>query len=554
MVLGLLAGACDRVGGDKTWLTESAAALGVKHTWISGADGHYYFPEAAGGGAALLDFDNDGDLDLYLVQGGSLGKELDPALSDQLYRNDLVPGGRLHFTNVTAESGIRAPGYGIGAAAGDYDGDGWVDIYVSNFGHNQMWHNRGDGTFEDVTGAAGVDDDRWSSSASFADYDGDGRLDLFSATYVEYVAEHAKTCSGPGNRNDYCGPSAFPNTIDRLFHNEGNGRFRDVTHLAGMDAKKGAGLGVVAADFDGDGRLDFYVANDQMENFLWLQTRPGRFQEGALMAGTAVNRDGVAEASMGVDAGDVDGDGDLDLFMTHLDGQTNTLYVNNGHGVFEDATARLGVGSPSVPSTGFGTVFVDLDNDGWLDLVAANGRVSAAGAEPGIPADQIYAQPNQIFINNGGNAFRDASELGGPEFTRPLTSRGLAVGDLDNDGDSDLVIVNWDGPAQVFLNNVGNANHWLGLDLRRASRAVALSAVAVVTTPSGRHLTRSPHTDGSFASSNDPRILFGLGREPGPVAVEVRWPGGEMETWKAVPVDGYIQLIEGGGTRRVPGS
>ncbi|MCP3963184.1 MAG: VCBS repeat-containing protein, partial [bacterium] len=366
--------------------TDVAAETGLDFVHFNGMSGEYYFPEMTGQGAALLDYDNDGDLDVYLVQGAILGpgKTMKDALfphkgtgtpSDRLYRNDLR-AGRLSFTDVTAASGLAkiATGYGMGVAAGDFDGDGHVDLYVTNYGSNQLLRNRGDGTFEDVTKKAGVDDPAWSTSTTFFDFDRDGRLDLFVTNYVVFDVARNPECFATSSRRDYCGPAAFDGVADRLWRNRGDGTFEDVSTRARVAAVKAAGLGVVAADLDGDGWQDLYVANDGEANHLWLNQRDGTFRDEALLAGVAVNRQGEAEASMGVAAADFDADGDEDLFMTHLMGETNTLYVNDG-GLFEDRTLETNLAAGGVPFTSFGTSWLDVDNDGWLDLLIVSGAV-----------------------------------------------------------------------------------------------------------------------------------------------------------------------------------
>jgi hypothetical protein len=381
---------------------DRAAELGLDWVHWNGMTGEYYFPEMTGQGCAFLDYDGDGDLDVYLVEGALLaGDSMDEALvpyagggtpRGRLFRNDAGPGrpdregGTLvpRFVDVTDDSGLAATGSGRGVATGDYDGDGRVDLYLTNYGPNQLWRNRGDGTFEDVTAEAGVGTDGWSTSASFLDYDRDGRLDLYVANYVEFDVAENPTCYTGGGRRDYCGPSDFPPVTDRLYRNRGPGpggvTFEDVSGPAGIAAAKGPGLGVVAADFDGDGWTDLFVANDGAVNFLWRNRGRGEdgavhYSDEALLSGVALNRAGKAEASMGVDAGDFDGDGDLDLFMTHLMGETNTLYVNDGTGLFEDRTLETGLGAPSFPLTSFGTAWLDYDNDGRLDLFVASGAV-----------------------------------------------------------------------------------------------------------------------------------------------------------------------------------
>ena len=382
--------------------------------------GEHYFNEIMGGGAALFDFDNDGDLDLYLLQGRELGPDLTfapPAgmpLTDRLYRNDLQPGGgaTLRFTDVTEASGIEAAGYGMGVATGDFDNDGWTDLYVTNFGSNQLLRNRGDGTFDDVTAASGADDPRWSVAATFFDFDRDGWLDLYVGNYVDYSLEGHTPCPLPSGVLTYCAPGAYPPATDSLFRNRGDGTFEDVSASSGIGAEAGSGLGAVAADFNGDRWIDLYVANDLMWNRLWINRGDGSFADNALLAGVAVNREGQPEAGMGVDAGDFDGDGDPDIVVSHLEQETNTLYVNGGAGLFRDQSASSQLGPPSLPFTAFGIGWIDYDNDSWLDVLVVNGAV--IGMDALIRAGDPYPlrQTDQLFRNLGDGSFAEVTADG----------------------------------------------------------------------------------------------------------------------------------------------
>jgi len=543
-VLALTACA-EQPGQPETILSDVTEQVGIDFVHTGGVKGDFYFPEIVGPGAALFDYDNDGDLDLYLVQSGDLALAPDQEPRDRLFRNDLE-NGELKFTEVTDEAGIDARGFGKGVAAGDVNNDGWVDLYVTNVGSNQLWLNNGDGTFTDVTESSGTDDPRWSSSATFFDYDRDGWLDLMVLNYVVWSRENQPVCRKSSGARDYCGPNSHKPTPDKLFHNLGDGRFEDVTISSRIAAEYGAGLGVVATDLDQDGWQDLYVANDQMRNTLWMNRRDGTFENTALMAGAAVNRDGQAEASMGLDVGDVDNDGDMDLFMTHLKSQTNTLYANRGDGIFEDITAASGLAGPSVPTTGFGMSFLDLDNDGWLDVVVGNGRVSR-DIDVDDPADLTpYLEANQLYLQRDG-AFVDVSDQAGPGFVRPEITRGLAVGDIDNDGDPDVVICNNTGPTQIFINNLGGKNHWVGLRLMTESGRDDHAAQVFLETASGRRLLRQVRVDGSYLSANDPRVLFGLAGESGPVSIEVHWVDGRIEAFTGIPSDQYTTVVAGTG-------
>ena len=533
------------------------AATGLDFSHFNGMSGEFHFPEIQGPGGALFDYDNYGDLDLYLVQGQFLGAATSPEavrfppirmpLRDRLYRNDLTlaPDGtrQLRFVDVTEASGLDARGYGMGVATGDYDNDGWVDLYLTQFGSNQLWRNNGDGTFSDVTASSGTDERRWSHSASFFDYDQDGWLDLFVVNYVDFRIASHRECPDATGAPDYCGPLAYRPEPDSLFRNRGDGTFARATVPAGV-GKPGNGLGVVTADFDGDGRTDIYVANDAMPNHMWMKRSDGRFRDEALLRGTAVNSQGRAEASMGVDAGDADGDGNTDLFMTHLREETNTLYLNDGRGFFFERTASAGLSAVSMGATGFGTAFLDYDNDGWLDLVVVNGAVRAVQAlvQQGHPFP--YGQHNQLFRNTGGKFTEVTGQSG---FSHLEVSRGVAVGDLDNDGDPDLLVTNACGPARVYLNRVGSGSHWLGLRLTGAGGRDMVGARVALVHADGGTLWRRARADASYLSASDPRILFGLGAATTSGTIRVRWPSGRVEEWHDLGVDRYVTLAEGDG-------
>ncbi len=538
---------------------EVAAATGLVFTHFNGASGAYYQPEVFGPGVAVLDYDNDGDLDVYLPQAAMPDPDqpFEEALfplppgqppGDRLFRNDLVPGGTLRFTDVTSAAGLGNEGYAQGVATGDYDNDGYTDFYVTGFGPNVLYHNDGNGRFTDVSATAGVDDPRWSSSAAFLDYDRDGDLDLFVANYVRFTVTGNKQCAGADGKLDYCGPQSYEKVRDRLFRNDGGGRFTDVSDAAGLGAAFGPGLGVTCADFNGDGWLDIYVANDGDDNQLWINRHDGRFENTALMAGVAINAYGKAEASMGVTAGDFDGDGDEDLFMTHLDRETNTLYVNDGSGNFLDATDARKLGRISLAYTGFGSEWFDYDNDGDLDLFIANGAVKIEESLRGQPFP--YQERNQLIRNDGAAGFSDITEQAGPALELLDVSRGAAFGDLDNDGAVDIVVASNNGPVRLLRNTAATHNHWLGVKLQgtRSSRD-GLGARVALMRAGQPPLWRRAHTDGSYLSANDPRVHFGLGTEPGVQAVGVVWPDGAREIWRDVASDAFITLQEGSGAR-----
>lgn len=523
---------------------EVAEQVGLKFQHYNGMTGKFYLPEITGSGAALFDFDNDGDLDVFLVQGNVLEPNTRPngALFGKLFRNDLNPRKTLSFTDVTQKSGIVASGYGMGAAVGDINNDGLPDLYLSNLGSNQMYLNKGDGKFVDVTKESGTDDPRWSTSASFFDYDRDGWLDLMIVNYADFSVTNNPACYAATTAKDYCTPRVFRAPGNRLFHNKGNGSFEDVTTAAGVHKEFGHGLGVVTADFNNDGWIDIYVANDGDHNQLWINQKNGKFVNDALLAGCAVNRNGQAEAGMGVDAGDFDGNGTDDIFITHLMDETNTLYVNLGEGLFEDRTREAGLGMPGRRFTGFGTFFFDYDNDGWLDLFVANGAVQLLPELVRQKNPFPLGQPDQLFRNTGKGSFVEIDE---PEFALLEVGRGAAFGDVDNDGDTDFVVTNNNGPVRLFLNQVGNRNHWLGLRLVGKVGRDMLGAQVEIVVDDKRSLRRRVRSDGSYLSGNDPRVLVGLGGATRVKALRVRWPDGTVEEWKDLIVDRYITLKEG---------
>ncbi len=551
-------------GSGAEWFTDGTAAAGIDFVHFNGMSGNYDFAEIFAPGVALLDFDNDGDLDVYFPQGRPLdtGSGAEEAagvaeepfpLTDRLYRNDLVvhaDGSRtLRFADVTAGSGLEAPGYGMGAATGDFDNDGWIDLYLTRLGPNRMLRNNGDGTFTDVSRRTGTDHARWGLSASFLDFDRDGWLDLYVGNYVDHRPGGDADCSTPTGVRNYCGPQRYLPVPDRLYRNRGDGTFADVTAESQIASAYGRALGVVADDLNGDGWVDVYVANDGDDNQLWINRRDGTFRDEALLAGVALNHAGMAEAGMGVDAGDFDNDGDADLFVTHLDNETNTLYVNDGTGRFEDRSARARLGAPSVPFTGFGARWFDADNDGWLDLLAVNGAVSVL--QPLLQAGDPFPlhQRNQLFRNVGDGRFEDAGARAGAALRRSEVSRGAAFGDLDNDGDVDVVIGNNNGPARLLLNEVGNRNHWLGLRLvgGEPPRDMLGARVGVFRDAGHPVLWRRVGSDGSYASASDPRVLVGLGRATAVQRVEVLWPGGRVEEWTDLAAGRWFTLREGTG-------
>ncbi len=550
---------------DAEWFADVTGETGPPFEHFNGMSGEFYLVEIMGPGVALFDYDNDGDLDLYVTQGHMLGRGKTPSeatippreplpLRDRLFRNDLeaAPGGsrRFRFVDVTEAAGLDVRGYGMGVATGDYDNDGWTDLYVTNYGPNVLLHNNGDGTFTDVTEASGTGAPEWSVPAAFFDYDRDGWLDLFVGNYVDFSVERNKDCYSHTGVRDYCAPDAYAPLPDRLYRNRGDGTFEDVTLASGLARAPGPALGVVTADLDGDGWLDVYVANDRTPNHFWRNRGDGTFEEVGMLAGCAVNAEGKAEASMGVDADDFDADGDLDLFMTHLRGETNTLYANDGKGFFEDRSTFSGLADPSRPRTGFGTAWFDYDNDGWLDLFAANGAVQILEDQRLAGEPLPLREPNQLFRNTGGRTFEDVSARAGACFAVSEVSRAAAFGDLDNDGDADIVVANNAGPLRVLRNEIGQRRSWIGLRLVEGSPPRdAFGTRVALKLRSGRTLWRWVRTAASYAAASDPRILFGLGEADDAVeAVVAYWPDGGVETWPALEPGRYHLLRRGSGS------
>ncbi len=556
VLLTLVAALCPAAAAGEEVFAELAGS-GLDFVQVNGRAGDYHLPEITCGAGALLDYDSDGDLDLYLLQGQRLDGTVDPALTDRLYRNDLQArrdGGVLpRFVDVTEGSGVRETGYGCGVAVGDYDNDGDPDLYLAQFGPNRLLENLGDGTFADVTRESGADDPRWSVAAAFADLDGDGWLDLYVGNYLDYSLARAKVCRTAAGARDYCNPDAYRGVPDRLLASRGPGpdgrvTFADATLAAGLLGQRSKSLGVVAGDFDGDGRTDLYVANDGVANQLWLQRSPGRFRDEALLAGCAVDGQGRAQAGMGVVAADLDGDGDEDLFLTHLTGETNTFYRNDGRGTFRDASAESGLAAPSWPFTSWGIGCLDYDGDGWLDLAVVNGAVRTLEALASAGDPYPFHQENQLFRNLGGGRFAEDTARAGGGFHRSEVSRGLAVGDLDHDGDGDLLLVNARGPARVLLNRLGQDRPWLGLRLLAGGFGRdAQGARVEIRRRSGPALWRTVRTHGGYGAAHDPRLQVGLGEGGEVAAVRVRWPDGRVEEWADLPAGRYAVLYQDGG-------
>ena len=539
-------------------------------------EGKFYYAEIIAPGAAMVDFDNDGDLDVFLVQGSrlaaagsglsALGSRQDVQRSgSRLFRNDLIintDGTRvLHFTDVTEASGIVSRGYGMGVAAGDFNNDGCVDLYLTNLGPNQLFRNSCNGTFTDVSEQSRTDDPSWTVSAAFLDYDRDGWLDLFVGNYLSWRAESSAPCSTPSGRPDYCSPNVYQPQPSRLLRNNHDGTFADVTVASGIAREFGPALGVSTADFNGDGWIDIYVANDGQPNQLWINQRDGSFKNTGLLSGTALSAHGKAKAGMGVDAGDFDNDGDEDIFVTNLTGEGNDLYVNDGSGLFEERSGRSGLGGASRGYTGFGTAWFDVDNDGWLDTLTVNGAVQTIEALRRENDPFPLHQRKLLFRNPGPDPsgiarFEDVTARGGAAFELSEVGRGAAFGDIDNDGDVDVLVANNNGKPRLLINERGSRNHWIGMRLVGATQNVVsgfsrtrdiLGARVGIVRDDGVTLWRRARSDGSYASANDPRVLAGLGQSTRAPRVRVIWPNGTTEEWTTVAIDRYTTLKQGGG-------
>ena len=525
------------------WFEELAASAGLNFHHSSGHATRYYMPEINTGGVGLLDFDGDGLLDVFCVNGGSLDPIVTVRPGHRLYRNL----GNWRFEDVTERAGVGGyGGYGMGCACADYDGDGQVDIYVSHVGRNVLYRNNGNGTFTDVTEKASVGDLSWSTSCAFFDYDGDGNLDLFVANYLKWSRETELDCYSRGGLPDYCSPLNYKApAMDTLYHNKGQGRFENITVAAGLDKAYGNGLGVVCADFNRDGLLDIYVANDAMPNQLWINQGNGKFVDDAMIRGCAVNTFGMPRAGMGVVAVDLQERGWLDLFVTHLVGEGNGWFVNRD-GYFTDTLTPKGPAAPSRPFTGFGVGFADFDNDGNLDLYVANGRVKY-GARDLDPVDP-YAEPNTLLRGLGGGAFEEVMPQGGVALPLIATSRGAAFGDLDNDGGIDIVVINKDGPAHLLRNSVSKKGNWISFRVLNRKGSEAINATVRIEA-AGRKQSRQVLPNQGYCSSNDPRVHFGLAAARTVESALVRWLNGEAESFGPFEAGRIYELREGTGQK-----
>jgi len=513
-------------------------------TWVhtAGKSPQKHLPETSGAGCAFLDYDNDGWMDIYLVNSGKSDFYTPPKpLRNALYRNNRDGT----FTDVTEKAGVAGNGYGMGVAVGDYNGDGLPDIYVTQFGRNILYRNNGDGTFTDVTDKAGVAAGGWSSSAVWFDYDNDGRLDLFVCQFAEFDA-----ALGCGTDKDgvhhYCIPRIFKPRPSWLFHNNGDGTFTDVSRESGIAEHLGKAWGVVATDLNNDGRMDLFVANDTVANFLFMNQEGKRFEENGFAAGVAYSAEGRARSGMGVDSADFNNDGWMDLFVANIDEEIFSLYQNNKDGTFDDVAMQQGIGMATRWMSGWGLKFFDYDNDGNVDLILSNGF-------PDDLVDQIsnkvtYREPLLLF-HNDGRSFRDVSRQSGPVFEKDFAARGLAIGDFNNDGAVDVLISVNDSAPVLLKNNATKGNHWIGL--RLVGQKTNPDAIGARVTYQAADLNRRRMKvgGGSFLSSHDPRIVLGLGQHAKIDWLEVHWPqpSGSVDRFTDLPIDRYVTIVEGTG-------
>jgi hypothetical protein len=554
LVVAITLAGCSRAGGasatgarDARPASKSAAlyrevtaevGLAFRHHVTVG--GSYALPEIMGSGVAVFDADGDGRLDLYFLDAGEKKGQGAP---DRLFLR--TPEGK--YRDATDGAGLDQNGYGTGVAAGDLDNDGDVDLYVGNYGPDELFLNDGAGRFTDATARAGIAGDRWTSSVGIADWDLDGFLDLWVVTYVKF--DPAVQCTRLDGRRDYCPPKAYEGDVDVLYKNRGDAMFQDVTAAAGPAGVARNGLGVITDDFNGDGWPDVYVANDGQANDLWINQKNGKFADEALAWGVAVSGAGLSQASMGVALGDVDQDADLDLFVTNLVNETNTLYLRVDELGFGDGTARSRIAELSRPYTGFGAVFLDADRDGDLDLAVVNGRVERAPLFPGAAIDahwNEYAERNQLLLNDGGGVF---DEGGGGAFAgHAEIGRGLAAADLDGDGDLDLVVTNVSGPARIF-DNVATSGHWLSVRTRDEQLKREVVGARIVVRAGGKAHRRVVGPASSYLTSCVTPAHFGLGDATQVDSIEVTWPGGAVEKFAGTPADREITVVRGKGQR-----
>jgi hypothetical protein len=541
--------------------SDVAAQSGLRFTQVNGATPHKYFPETMGGGGAFIDYDGDGDLDVFAINGAWIEGPPPgtPPPVDALFRNDGAAG----FAEVGAQAGVAHPGFGMGCAVGDYDNDGDADLYLSSYGPNALYRNQGRGRFAEIGARAGVADPRWSASCAFGDYDRDGDLDLFVANYVEYRPELQREDAAPymvqtdqtnpAAARGYPHPANFRGSPNALYRNEGADRFAEVTRQAGLYSEAGKGLGVVFLDCDDDGWPDLYVANDGVRNCLFRNRGDGTFEERAAEAGVAYGQDGQMQAGMGVDAADCDNDGRQDVTVTNFQAEPNSLYRNQGKGYFANETYASGIGLVSLPFLGFGTQFLDCDNDGWQDLFVANGHV-LDNVEL-FDQSTTYAQRPLLFHNQGPNpqgriTFAEVGLQSGPGMQAEMVGRGTAAGDYDNDGDLDLLVINLGRPLVLLRNEGIPGRHWLSLRTAgaRSNRDGIGARVKVVA--GERAQVQEVRSSRSYLSSSDLRLHFGLGDCARVDQLEIRWPSGLVQQFDNVEADQFLVVREGGSLSR----
>ncbi|HET9832743.1 MAG TPA: CRTAC1 family protein [Vicinamibacterales bacterium] len=519
-----------------------ARQAGVIFHHTNGASADKHLVETMGSGGLFFDYDSDGWPDIFIVDGGSIA---DPAANQRARHRLFHNRGNGTFEDVTDRSGIRHRQYGMGACSGDFDGDGRPDLYVTGYGANRLYRNQGNGAFADVTATAHVGDSRWSTGCAFADLDGDGDLDLWVTNYVDADRANNPFCGdAKAGVRFYCHPLKYEPLANTVYRNDGNGVFTDVTAASGVGRLRSNGLGVVIVDYDNDGRPDVFVANDTMPNFLFHNDGSMRFTEKGLVSGIAVAADGRARAGMGIDTGDYDGDGRLDLVITNLDFEMHTLDRGLDRGLFAYATTESGVGFPTLPFVGFGVAFLDYDNDGLLDIAIADGHI--LDNAPLFRAGSTYMQRKLLFRNTTGRHFEETGRMSGPAFAVQRVSRGLAVADIDNDGDLDLLITNNGQDAELLRNDGGNRGNWLQVRLRgRAPNSDAIGARVRVTTGT-RTQFRDVKAGSSYLSQNDLRAHFGLGTATRVDRLEVVWPGGATESLVDVAANQIVTIQQNG--------
>ena len=528
--------------------TDVTAQSGIKFIHAASKTTSKYLLETMGGGIAMFDFDNDGRMDLFFTNGAALKQSMSkddlPDKSEPKYWNRLFQQkADGTFTDVTERAGLKGVGYSMGVAAADYDNDGFVDLFVTGYKADRLYHNNGDGTFTDVTSKLAKVNDGWSTSAGWFDYDHDGRLDLFIARYMEWDFENGSTfCGGPTTvLRAYCHPDNFKGATNILLHQRGDGSFEDVSKASGIADASGKGLGVAFADFDNDGWTDVFVANDSVRQSLYRNKGDGKFEDIAVISGAAYDEDGRTFAGMGIDCADFDNDGYIDVFITTLSNEKYALYRNNGDLSFTYVTNTTGVGQITLLNSGWGTRFVDLDNDGLRDLFVAQSHVLDTVEKS--TAYLKYKQP-LLVMRNTGKGFVNVSATAGPAFNTAVAARGAALGDLNNDGQLDVVVAVLED-APVVLRNMGTPHHWIGITLSGTkSNRSGIGARVTVTNATGQKQIFDAGTAGSYLSSNDPRIVVGLGNAKAVRSIEVRWPSGKVQTIPSPAIDRYLQISE----------